>query len=802
MNRYLASAFALTLTLTFLGIHLFAQDISQWASSQKPALYEKVYLQTDRELYSTGDTLWFKSYLVSGLTNKLEPGYKNIYVQLVSPTGKVVANRLLLSIFGEANGDIVLANSIDAGQYTLRSYTKYLENFGEKSYFHRKLWVSKPQTPKEAYLPKQADKTKIDAMFFPAGGNLVLNAANLVAFKVAGEDGKGLEASGKVVDETGNSVLSFKTSWLGLGKFVFMPQEGKTYYATIDNFPNFKYEFRNILADGVSVGCKDMGAEVLATLAGNIKSEEPNSYYLVANHKGIRLFSLKNVYESVKLSKSLFPRGITKLTLLDDDLRIVAERLVFIDLYNAKSVDIKTRKENHSAWEQVDLEISPLLAEGDSMESNLSVAVINEGYVGEDGPSQTIESYLLVDSELKGAIESPASYFYDSDSLTSAEKLDLLMMVQGWRSYYWDEILEKAPKDMAGWDDAGISVEGMVKYMFRDKPVVDGKVVFGPYSRMFLFEQTKTDSLGRFGFKRLYIQDSASLIVNVWTPEGRKNARIQPNPGLQFDSLLAVDPINNTIFNLGTPQKFAEKAFKKLMAEDKFDPDAGSILLGEVNVTAPKFTKDKEFYELAKPFTIPPYRTLKISEQDNETYSYFYEFLDQHSLFMFDGESILYKPYPERSIAFYLDGIKIHPMFIKDIVENLFLEEVNQADIYDSPPGSQGIAYIISVVTKREREEFKPKHWGMAIIQTAGFQLPHAFYSPKYTTENFFGKTPDRRFTLFWSPWAKVENGKAKLDFYTCDNLGNYIAIVEGISKNGKIISGAKRIKVTEFGKK
>jgi hypothetical protein len=798
----------ITTTLLFLAAasHLFAQDISQWASSQKTALYEKVYLHIDRELYSTSDTLWFKSYLVSGLNNKLEPSYKNIYVQLVSPTGKVVANRLLLSIFGEANGDIALTDSLVAGQYTLRAYTKYLENFGEESYFHRKIWVSKPQTPKDVYLPPPLDPTKIDAMFFPAGGNLVLNAANHVAFKVMGLDGKGIETSGEVTDEKGDTITTFKTSYLGMGRFVFMPEEGKTYFATVDGCPNFKYGFKNILEDGVSVGFKDLVAEVMVSLARNIKTEGRQTFWLAASHKGVSLFyrevSMDGPSQAVKLSKSMFPRGITKLTLFDQNLKVIAERLIFIDVYNTKSINFKTDKEKYSTRERVDLELEPLLPEGDSMESNLSVAVVDEGYFGEGGPALTIESYLLIDSELKGAIESPASYFYDGDSITSQEKLNLLMMVQGWRSYYWDEILEKAPKDTAGWDDAGISVGGRVKYMFRDKPVVGGKVVFGPYSRMFLFEQAKTDSLGMFRFEHLYLQDSSGVIVDAWTPAGKRNAQIQPSPGLQYDSVLVITPINNTVLNLGTPKKFAEKSFKKLMAEDKFDPDAGSILLGEVNVVALKYIKNKDFYELVKPFTTFSDKTLKIKEDDYESFYYFSEYLDFHTFFQFDGEKIIYKPKPQENVAFYLDGIRIDNSFIMGVVGNLSLKEVYQTDIYNYPQGSQGVGHIISVVTKWEKEAFQPQHWGRVVLWTSGFQQPNAFYSPKYTSENFFSKKQDNRVTLFWSPSVITSNGKANLEFYTCDNLGSYIGIVEGISKNGKIICGAKRFSVTEFNNK
>ena len=105
-------------------------------------LYEKVYLHIDRELYAPGDDIWFKSYLVSGINNKLVPGYKNIYVQLIAESGEVVSNRLLLSKDGTAHGDIQLPLEIADGNYTIRAFTRYLTNFDTESYFHKKIIIS------------------------------------------------------------------------------------------------------------------------------------------------------------------------------------------------------------------------------------------------------------------------------------------------------------------------------------------------------------------------------------------------------------------------------------------------------------------------------------------------------------------------------------------------------------------------------------------------------------------------------------------------------------------------------------
>jgi hypothetical protein len=44
-----------------------------------------------------------------------------------------------------------------------------------------------------------------------------------------------------------------------------------------------------------------------------------------------------------------------------------------------------------------------------------------------------------------------------------------------------------------------------------------------------------------------------------------------------------------------------------------------------------------------------------------------------------------------------------------------------------------------------------------------------------------------------------VEDGKASISFLTCDNLADYVIFVEGITQNGRILSGAKQFSVKEF---
>ena len=52
-------------------IQLSAQDIQGWVAAKKPLLFEKLYLQVDRELYAPGDKIWLKVYQVNGITHRL-----------------------------------------------------------------------------------------------------------------------------------------------------------------------------------------------------------------------------------------------------------------------------------------------------------------------------------------------------------------------------------------------------------------------------------------------------------------------------------------------------------------------------------------------------------------------------------------------------------------------------------------------------------------------------------------------------------------------------------------------------------
>ena len=764
-------------------------------------LYEKVYLHIDRELYAPGDDIWFKSYLVSGINNKLVPGYKNIYIQLISESGEVVNDRLLLSKNGTAHGDIQLPFEINDGNYTVRAFTKYLRNFGEESYFHKKIVISGSKNSMEiAKVDAGSKPVNIDVSFLPEGGSFVLNAINHIAFKAIDEKGKGIAVKGKVVDETGEEIVTFWTGYKGMGKFIMMPQEGKSYFAMVDDYPEFNYQFEPAKPDGICLNYKPDGNYLLFTLTRNLKTMVPQNFLLRATHKGIELFysqiTMNEFQHAQRLFKGLFPLGISKVTILDEKNNTVAERMIFVQNKDDKAIRLDFNKEEFKTREKVKLDITSLLSQTDTITSTLSVSVVNEDYFSSTGNNQTIESYLLLDSELKGFIESPTSCFVDEKEISAEEKLDLVMMVNGWRSYNWNDLERFRGAELPFWADYGLSIKGNVVKMFGGKPVEDGKVVIGPFSGGFIFEETRTDNLGGFAFDKLYLKDKANIMVNAESKTGNKRTDIFLEDPVNLDTGISVESLKKICSDIIVPYKFYRENYYRQTIETEFKIKSG-ILLGEVKAIGQKVTGDGHFRLYGQPDV-----SLVVLGEDIDRYFNILDYLEGRVAgVVVTGEEVRIRG-AARNPLLVVDGISTDWMDIKNIVMgDIDKIEILKTGFSSSVYGSRGADGVIAVLTKMGKGEWE-NNWkriihGRVMANVKGFQQPREFYSPKYSSENINDARPDKRPTLLWNPDIVVENGQANIEFFTADDLARYHVFVEGISKNGKICLGMGLITVS-----
>ncbi|RYY33385.1 MAG: hypothetical protein EOP46_16585, partial [Sphingobacteriaceae bacterium] len=103
---------------------------------------EKVFTHTDRPYYSNTDTIWLKNYVLNGL---LEYSKQSgvIYAELVNDTGRVVMQQAMPVFTGVNWGQIILDSTIvSEGNYTLRTYTNWMQNTGTESFYTQQLYIN------------------------------------------------------------------------------------------------------------------------------------------------------------------------------------------------------------------------------------------------------------------------------------------------------------------------------------------------------------------------------------------------------------------------------------------------------------------------------------------------------------------------------------------------------------------------------------------------------------------------------------------------------------------------------------
>ena len=106
---------------------------------------EKLYVHTDKSYYNIGDTIWFKAYLFDAATLRASKRSGLLYVELNSDTAESVRKISIPIKDGTGYAQIGLSRKVfREGGYTLRAYTKWMQNFGDEYFFTKRFYLGVP----------------------------------------------------------------------------------------------------------------------------------------------------------------------------------------------------------------------------------------------------------------------------------------------------------------------------------------------------------------------------------------------------------------------------------------------------------------------------------------------------------------------------------------------------------------------------------------------------------------------------------------------------------------------------------
>lgn len=812
----------ITVQLFLLILELNAQHIEDWIKSNEKVPVEKIYLHTDRDLYSTGDTIWLKSYITDSRSGRLIPGSENVYLQLTGEQGEPVLELKLMSINGQAPGHIPLPDTLEQGNYLLSGFTDYLMNFGNESFFYKTITIMEPSgSLRGVMLRKPEDPVArriADVAFLPEGGKLLEGISNLVAFKAIDENGYGINTTGMVKDASGNTVVTFGSDYKGMGLFFLTPESGKTYYAVVNESPSFHYTFDSLLvSEGIKIQLVNQTSQnLLINILGNSDYYINEIFYLVNMHRGNVLFyqpvQIEEQNQLVKFDSNMFKGGINQLILLDSKFRPISEQLIFSDNIDMNELIINPDKEKVASRSELNVHIS----ENGSLNeiSNLSAAVVHEAAYPGSKTSQNILSQLLISSELKGFIETPADYFSDS-ILNSQIKQRLLMLTNGWSNYFWKSI-PGTDTELEYQQKAGLELQGMATNSKSGEATKNMEITLlvEKDSEMAILEQN-TDDNGKFTFSGLLFNDTAKVYIQAKKQRGRKKTSISliqeerlPIPdtykkslntnynypsATNITSFLTMDVKKNQYARRIRSTKPEQKKLKELTGDGHFRLYEQADHTLEIPKGEVSFGNIIDFLEGKVP-------GLDISGDDISLRGTSGISGSSSPLFLVDGLPLI-----EQTPSDW--GNNSNDEFIEQTtnsvqkVKSIPIGDIEKVEILKSPQnlaifGVDGANGVIAIYTRRGKEDRKENVKEVLEQKIVGYSAYREFYSPKYMPENIRKRSSDFRITLFWEPELILKNGNANLSFYTSDQKGDYIITVEGISETGKICLGSAKFNV------
>jgi hypothetical protein len=93
---------------------------------------------------------------------------------------------------------------------------------------------------------------------------------------------------------------------------------------------------------------------------------------------------------------------------------------------------------------------------------------------------------------------------------------------------------------------------------------------------------------------------------------------------------------------------------------------------------------------------------------------------------------------------------------------------------------------IVSFTTYKGDLEGFPLDAHALVQQYDGVQREREFYAPRYDTpEATKSRLPDLRNLLYWNPEITTGTEAKTLDFYTADQAGRYLVVLQGLAANG-----------------
>lgn len=770
---------------------------------------EKVYLHFDNTGYFMGETMWFKAYVMNSTTLEATDMSRVLYVELLTPEGRILTSQKLKIEDGQAHGHLPLTEVLHAGFYEVRAYTRMMLNWDKGLMFSRVFPIfDAPQeegegmytTPTITRFPhsqrtpykrdKQADTDRLNLTFFPEGGHLTVGLASAIYFKATGKDGQAADVEGIITDSHGKKVAPLKSIHQGMGKSLLNPQAGESYKARVE-WKGRTYTFRLPTAQPVGYALTLEEEEKKLTVKLARQGE-------ATRHVGLSVMERGNIVQfgqvewdeagraSVSIPKERLLGGVLQITLFDTEGHIHAERLAFIRPQNGILMSYKANKEQYGPRDVVEMDFLVSNRDNQPVETSFSLSVRDAAHdTPHNRTASQAEANLLLGSDLKGFIHD-IDYYFEADDPEHRTALDLLMGTHGYRRYDWT--LMTRPKEFKPkhFIEEGIVVKGELRSVFRNrvKDSVEVNVNLWSSSGQVKRGKALTDSLGQFAFQAEDFTGKWNMYISTKEDGKRKEMTVKQDKNFAPQGR-AFYPAESILFKESESRNALTRPIVELSPDTLQAEEFArhwDNLLPTVEVEAKQRWKQRAFRRWQNIIYDMEEELQRMDDTGEEYLMYITDWLYEGNRYFdkfcntYKGKKVIYEFVPQRK------GIDLNTLSIDEVEAVCISDKPHSvmraiAEFPDrfsaTTDNFNHVVITIFVKDKHFTRMGKDKN-GERHTKLQGFSPERQFYMPDYS-ESLLPDEKDYRRTLYWNPNVKTDsNGEATISFYnspTCKQM-------------------------------
>ncbi len=365
----------------------------------KTNVREEVVLITDRDLYLSGENIWFNAFISVNSISASRQLSNVLYIELFQNKQALVKKKFQI-VEGSVQGMLLIPEELPSANYYLRAYTQYQRNFAPETFFTSLLTIINPEIPIRQ--PKTRPVKMIEIV--PEGGQILSDFPTKIAVRLNNDLVKIVEQS-LLTDQYKNTHDSIQFAENGLALIEFIPKDSLDYFLT------FKLNTGDTITEALP---KVSQAGII--ISENWKNNEVNFYstqaYRLSNNpahslvaystEGIKKtelpLSINKAVQTMAFDTKKLNTGIYYLALFNEEGKISAFTTFYKPSEIQEEIKLRTQKTVFNRREEVQLNLSSQFNFLDA-NNGLTVSVVKKGTAFKAGfslPHSIIDNPLLL----------------------------------------------------------------------------------------------------------------------------------------------------------------------------------------------------------------------------------------------------------------------------------------------------------------------------------------------------------------------------------------------------------------------